>query len=216
MLNTMSSFSLRAHARMFSASSRFIEKIVVEMPKLNGTRFCSSCMARIVSSALSKPRFTLRTLLCISPTPSIETRVLKMMPRSWHISATLRHHRDAALRRQAGGVDAELAEPRQPVEHDRARSRPGRSAWSARRPRGSRSRCSSRGGLEGLARSPRGSCRPCGRPAPSCCTSRSARRRRRCSGRSGPSGGSAGAWRHSALMRSRGALAAALRRYFAA
>ena len=67
---------------MFSASSRFIEKMVVEMPKLKGTRFCSSCMARIVLSALSKPLFTFRTLLCISPTPSIETRVLKMIPRS--------------------------------------------------------------------------------------------------------------------------------------
>jgi hypothetical protein len=42
MLNTMSSFSFRAHARMFSASSRFCEKIVVEMPKLKLTFFCSS------------------------------------------------------------------------------------------------------------------------------------------------------------------------------
>ena len=86
MLKTMSSFSLRAQARMFSASSRFMWKMVVEMPKLKGYFFCSSCIARMVSFAFSKPRFTCRTLLCISPTPSIETRVLKMMLRSWHIS----------------------------------------------------------------------------------------------------------------------------------
>ena len=42
MLNTMSSFSPRAHDRMFSASSRFCEKIVVEMPKLKLNFFCSS------------------------------------------------------------------------------------------------------------------------------------------------------------------------------
>ena len=31
---------------MFSQSSMFLLKIVAEMPKLNGTRFCSSCMRR--------------------------------------------------------------------------------------------------------------------------------------------------------------------------
>ena len=34
MLKTMSSFSFFAQARMLSASSRFIEKIVDEIPKL--------------------------------------------------------------------------------------------------------------------------------------------------------------------------------------
>ncbi len=94
-----------------------MEKMVVEIPKLKGTRFCSSCMARIVLSALSKPPFTLRTWLCISPTPSIDTRVLKMMPRSWHISATF-----VSIGMPRCGVRpvvliAELAQPRQAVEH---------------------------------------------------------------------------------------------------
>ena len=89
MLKTMSRFSVFAHARMFSASSRFMWKMVVEMPKLKRYFFCSACIARIVSFALSKPRFTCRTSLCMSPTPSIETRVLKMTPRSWHISTIL-------------------------------------------------------------------------------------------------------------------------------
>ncbi len=43
---------------MFSASSRFVWKMVVEMPKLKEYFFCSSFIARIVSLAFSKPRFT--------------------------------------------------------------------------------------------------------------------------------------------------------------
>ena len=89
MLNTMSSFSFLAHARMLSASSRFIEKIVEEMPKLKRYFFCSSCIAAIVLPAFSKARLTLRTSPCISLTPSIDTRVEKMTLRSWHISTTL-------------------------------------------------------------------------------------------------------------------------------
>ncbi len=64
----------------------FLWKMVVEMPKLKEYFFCSSCMARIVWFAFSNPRLTWRTSLWTSPTPSIDTRVLKMMPRSWHIS----------------------------------------------------------------------------------------------------------------------------------
>ena len=71
---------------MFSASSRFCEKIVVEMPKLKLNVFCRSRIARMVSLALLKPFFTWRTSLCMSPTPSIETRVLKMTPFLLHIS----------------------------------------------------------------------------------------------------------------------------------
>ena len=89
MLKTMSRPSFFAQARMFSQSSMFLLKIVAETPKLNGTRFCSSRIASMVSFALSKPFFTWRTSLCISPTPSIETRVLKMTPFSWQASATL-------------------------------------------------------------------------------------------------------------------------------
>ena len=82
MLNTMSSFSRRAHARMLSASSRFIEKMVVEMPKLKRYFSWRAFMARMVSLALSKPRLTCRTSLWTSLTPSIDTRVLKMTFRS--------------------------------------------------------------------------------------------------------------------------------------
>ncbi len=65
-------------------------KIVVEMPKLKRLCFfCSSCIARIVWLALSKPFFTFRTWLCISPTPSIDTRKLKITPRSSHSSTIL-------------------------------------------------------------------------------------------------------------------------------
>ena len=63
--------------------------MVVEIPKLKGCFFCSSFIARMVSLAFSNPRFTCRTWLCMSPTPSIDTRVLKMMFRSWHISTIL-------------------------------------------------------------------------------------------------------------------------------
>ena len=71
---------------MFSASFRLVWKIVVEMPKLKRYFFCSSCIARIVWFAFSNPLFTARTWLCISPTPSIDTRKLKITPRSWHSS----------------------------------------------------------------------------------------------------------------------------------
>ena len=59
------------------------------MPKLKLIFFCSSRIARMVSFALLKPFFTWRTSLCMSPTPSIETRVLKMTPFFSHSSATL-------------------------------------------------------------------------------------------------------------------------------
>ena len=42
----------------------------------------------MVSYALSNPRGTFRTRLCMSPTPSIDTRVLKITPRFWHAAAT--------------------------------------------------------------------------------------------------------------------------------
>ena len=44
---------------------RFCEKIVVEIPKLNRYCSCSACIARMVSFALSNPRGTWRTSLCI-------------------------------------------------------------------------------------------------------------------------------------------------------
>ena len=50
MLKTMSSFSFLAHARMFSASFRFMWKMVVEIPKLKRRVFCRACIARIVWS----------------------------------------------------------------------------------------------------------------------------------------------------------------------
>ena len=53
----------------------------------------------------------------MSPTPSIDTRVLKMTPRSLARRRHLLEHRDGALRRHAGGVDPELAQARKPVEH---------------------------------------------------------------------------------------------------
>ena len=95
-------------------------KSVVEMPKLKLYFFCSSFMARIVSFAFSKPRFTRRTWLCISPTPSIDTRVLKMTPRSWHISTIF-----VSIGMPRWGVSPvvlmpELPQPGQPIEHDPA------------------------------------------------------------------------------------------------
>ena len=71
----------------------------------------------------------------MSPTPSIDTRVLKMMPRSWHISAILVSIGMRAVRREAGGVERQLAQLRELVDHHRGRCRPGRCGWSARRPR---------------------------------------------------------------------------------
>ena len=62
MLNTMSSFLVRAHARMFWASSRLVAKIVEAMPNWKfACSFDSACIASIVSHALSKPRLTWRT-----------------------------------------------------------------------------------------------------------------------------------------------------------
>ena len=89
MLKTMSSFSFFAHARMLSASSRFLEKMVEEIPKLNLFVFCSSCMAAMVLPAFSNALRTLRTEPCISLTPSIDTRMEKMMLRSLHNWTTL-------------------------------------------------------------------------------------------------------------------------------
>ena len=89
MLKTMSSFSFFAHARMLSASSRFFEKIVDEMPKLKRRVFCSSCIAAMVLPAFSKALRTLRTEPCMSPTPSIETRVEKITLRSLQSSTIL-------------------------------------------------------------------------------------------------------------------------------
>jgi hypothetical protein len=51
--------------------------------------FWSAFIARIVWLALSKPRFTFRTSSCMSPTPSIDTRTLKITLRSWQSSTTL-------------------------------------------------------------------------------------------------------------------------------
>jgi len=82
----MSSRSFFAHATMFSASFRFRWKMVVEMPKLKRYCFCSACIARIVSLALSNPRWTLRTTSWTLPMPSIDTRVLKITRRSWQSS----------------------------------------------------------------------------------------------------------------------------------
>ena len=52
------------------------------MPKLKRRVFCNSCIAAIVLPAFSKAFFTCRTELCISLTPSIETRVEKITLRS--------------------------------------------------------------------------------------------------------------------------------------
>ncbi len=59
------------------------------MPKLKRYFFCSSCIAAMVLPAFSKALRTLRTSPCMSPTPSIDTRVEKITLRSWHISTTL-------------------------------------------------------------------------------------------------------------------------------
>ena len=77
MLKTMSSFLARAQARMFFASSRFVAKIVAAMPNEKFECFsASACIASIVWHALSKPRFTCRTWLWMSPMPSSDTRML--------------------------------------------------------------------------------------------------------------------------------------------
>ena len=89
MLKTMSSFSFFAQARMLSASSRFFEKIVDEMPKLKRRVFCSSCIAAMVLPAFSNALRTFLTEPCMSPTPSIETRVEKITLRSLQSSTIL-------------------------------------------------------------------------------------------------------------------------------
>ena len=77
MLNTMSSFLVRAQARMFRASSILVAKIVAAMPNWKFAYSSdSACIASIVSQALSKPRLTWRTWSWMSPMPSSETRAL--------------------------------------------------------------------------------------------------------------------------------------------
>ena len=56
------SFLVRAHARMFWASSKLVAKIVAAMPNWKFACFWeSACMASIVWQAFSKPRLTCRT-----------------------------------------------------------------------------------------------------------------------------------------------------------
>ena len=114
MLKTTSRPFVRAHARMFSASCMLVAKIVDAIPnwKLSCV-FASACIASMVWQALSKPRFTSRTWLCTSPMPSSETRMLIRMPLLRAELDDAGEHRDGALGRQAGGVDADLAQPRQ-------------------------------------------------------------------------------------------------------
>ena len=71
----------------------------------------------MVSFALLKPFFTCRTSLCMSPTPSIDTRVLKMTPFLLHSSTILVSIGIARWGVSPGGVDAELAQARQAIQH---------------------------------------------------------------------------------------------------
>ena len=109
---------MRAQARMFSASDMLVAKIVAAMP--NWKLSClaaSACIASIVLPALSKPFLTCRTWLWMSPMPSSDTRMLIRSPLLGAELDDPRQHRDGAMRRQAGRVDADLAQARQvPVE----------------------------------------------------------------------------------------------------
>ena len=154
MLNTMSSFSFFAHARMLSASSRFLREDRRRDAEVEAVRLLQLLhRARWSCSAFSKPCFTWRTSSCMSPTPSIETRVLKMTLALVAQLDDLGQHRDGAMRRQAGGVDARTCAASAACRASPRTIRPGRCGSSARRRRRSRSRCSSRAGAEHAARS---------------------------------------------------------------
>jgi hypothetical protein len=66
---------------MFSASSRFLAKIVEAMPNWKfSCSWASACIAAMVLDALSKPFFTARTWSWTSPMPSSDTRMLISRP----------------------------------------------------------------------------------------------------------------------------------------
>ena len=162
--------------------------------------------------ALSKPFLTSRTWLCTSPMPSSETRMLIRIPLGGAELDDPREHRDRAVRRQPGRVDADLAQPRQvPVEQlDHLRQvvpRRRLAAGDVQVLDGAPERV-----VEAPARAARASCPTCGRPISSCCTSCSGRRRPRCSCRSAPWAGSGALDGDNVLTRSRGTPAAAFAR----
>ncbi len=191
---------------MFCASSRLVAKIVAAMPNW---KFAYSSrqrlhrvdrLARLVEAALDVPDLIVDVADAVERDADADQQIV--LGAELHDAG---EHRDGAMRRQAGGVDADLAHPRQvALEHlhhlRQVVARRRLAAGDVQVLDGAPERMAA-----SPARAAPASCRTCGRRASSCCTSRTGRRRPRCSCRSARSAGSASASRRPACWRGRAA-----------
>ncbi len=132
----MSSFLVRAHARMFWASSMLVAKIVAAMPNWKFACFCGERLhgldrlAGLVEAALHVADLIVDVADAVERDAGADQQIVRRRRTSTiFVSIGI-----GPVRRQAGGVDADLAHPRQvPLEHlDHLRQIVARGRFAAR------------------------------------------------------------------------------------